>query len=323
MIATLNGPGRRSPHIVVAGAGAMGCLFGGLLAEGGLRVTLLARRQEQAAAIRNSGLLMLGEGGDRRIAVDATTDVAGIAAPDIVLVLCKARDTAALAAALAALWRRGREAVAISFQNGLGNEQAIAASLGDDAVLGGVTPLGATLEAPGVVRNYTALPSQIGELSGGMSPRAQQVADLFSAHGVKTQAIPDIMRQKWKKLLLNVALSATSALTRLSLGEVLAVPELAATCRRAMDEAAAVAEATGVTLPTESRYAVFDATVGSGAARNKTSMCRDVEARRPSEVGAIYGSVIRLGEQHGVPVPTLQALASVILGIEASYPPRC
>ncbi len=55
------------PHVVIAGAGAMGCLFGGLLAEGGLSVTLLARRAEHVRAIRERGLLIVGEGGDRTI----------------------------------------------------------------------------------------------------------------------------------------------------------------------------------------------------------------------------------------------------------------
>ena len=127
------------------------------------------------------------------------------------------------------------------------------------------------------------------------------------------------MRDKWRKLFLNVALSASSAIADLTIGEVLAIPEMAATARRAMDEAAAVAIASGVDLGGEDRFGVFDTIVASGAARNKMSMCRDVLARRPSEVDAIYGSVIRLGKQHGVATPTLETLAAAIRGIESRY----
>jgi 2-dehydropantoate 2-reductase len=311
----------RSPHVVIAGAGAMGCLFGGLLAEGGLNVTLLARRQVHVDAIRNNGLLMLGEGGDRTIAVNASIDIASVAPADILLFHCKAYHTPALAAAVRPLFAdaRARDGMAISFQNGLGNEQTIAAILGSESVLGGLTAQGATLEAPGVVRNYATLPSMIGEMSGTASRRAERVAALLSAHGLPVQACTDIMQHKWKKLLLNVALSASSGATHLSIGEVLAIPELAATARRAMEEAAAVAAATGVILPEESRFDAFDTVVGSGAARNKTSMCRDIEARRPSELEAIYGSVIRLGIAHDIPTPTLQTLAALIKGIESHY----
>src|ERR1035437_3057637 len=96
------------PHVVIAGAGAMGCLFGGLLAEAGLNVPLLARRQVQVDAIRNNGLLMLGEGGDRTIAVNASIDIASIAPADILLFHCKAYHTSALAAAVRPLFAGAR-----------------------------------------------------------------------------------------------------------------------------------------------------------------------------------------------------------------------
>ena len=99
----------------------------------------------------------------------------------------------------------------------------------------------------------------------------------------------------------------------------MAIPDLAATARRAMDEAVAVALASGVDIADADRYGVFDAIVSSGAARNKTSMCRDVLARRPSEVDAIYGSVIRRGREYNVSTPTLEVLAAAIRGIKSHY----
>lgn len=304
------------PHIVVAGAGAMGCLFGGLLAERGLRVTLLARREEHVAAIRERGLLMIGEGGERTIAIGAETAASRIAPADIVLVQCKAHATRAVSESVAPLMRRG--SLAVSFQNGLGNEEIMAQALGAHAVLGGLTSLGATLEGPGAVRNYAVLPTVVGELGGGRSQRATELATLLSDHGIPTRASEDILAEKWRKLLLNVAMSATSGLTGLTIGGVAGLPELAGVARRAMDEAAAVAEACGVMLSQETRYAVFDGIVASGAARNKTSMRRDVEAGRPSEVEAIYLSVIRHGRAKGVPTPTLDAFAALVLGLEAA-----
>jgi 2-dehydropantoate 2-reductase len=314
-------PRNDAAHVVIAGAGAMGCLFGGLLAEGGLTVTLLARRADHVQAIEERGLLIVGEGGDRAVKLRATTDVASIAPPDIVLFQSKANGTAAIALAVKPLFSgpAARRAVAISFQNGLGNEEAIAAALGEGTVLGGLTSQGATLEAPGIVRNYATLPSLIGEMPGGLSQRSRELAQLFSSHGLPMQASDNIVRDKWRKLFLNVALSASSALTDLTIGEVLAIPEMASTARRAVEEAAAVAIASGMEIADEDRFGVFDVIVASGAARNKTSMCRDVLARRPSEVDAIYGSVIRLGKRYGIATPTLETLAAAIRGIESRY----
>ncbi|KRE09280.1 hypothetical protein ASE63_21450 [Bosea sp. Root381] len=305
-----------NPHVVIAGAGAMGCLFGGLLAERGLLVTLLARREAHVAAIRERGLLIVGEGGERRVPIGAATDAGEIAPADVVFVQCKAHATRAVSAAVAPLMGMG--SLAVSFQNGLGNEEIMAEALGRGAVLGGLTSLGATLEGPGVVRNYAALPTVLGELSGGLSPRAEALAALMSAHGIPTRASAGILAEKWRKLLLNVAMSATSGLTGLTIGGVAGIPALAAVARRAMDEAAAVAEACGVSLPPQTRYAIFDGIVASGAARNKTSMRRDIEAGRPSEVEAIYLCVIERGRTKGVPTPTLEALAALVLGLEAA-----
>ena len=73
------------PHLVVMGAGAMGGLFGGLLAEGGLRVTLVDAWAEHIETMRaQGGLRMVGVGGDRIIPLTATTDVSSIPAADVV-----------------------------------------------------------------------------------------------------------------------------------------------------------------------------------------------------------------------------------------------
>src|SRR5450631_3362878 len=89
-----------APHVVIAGAGAMGRLFGGLLAEGGLTVTLLARRADHVRAIEERGLLIVGEGGDRVVKVRAAIDAAAVAPPDVVLFQSKANDTVSMAFAV-------------------------------------------------------------------------------------------------------------------------------------------------------------------------------------------------------------------------------
>lgn len=308
------------PHVLIAGAGALGSLVGGLLAEGGLRVTLLARNAAHVAAIHAGGLRIVGEGGDRCVRLGAATAPGEAGHADLVIVLCKAPATGALCGALGPVLRP--ETIALSLQNGLGNEETIAQLLGAGATMGGLTALGARLEAPGVVRNFAALPTVIGEMRGGVSARAERLAALLSAHGLPTRASGDIVAEKWRKLLLNVAMSATSGLTGLTIGEVAARPALAAAARRAMEEAAAVAAACGVTLEAGDRFALFEAIVNSAAAGNKTSMRRDIEAGRASEVEAIYRSVIDRGRAHGVATPTLETLAALVEGLEAAQGAR-
>lgn len=303
-----------TPHILIAGAGALGSLFGGLLAEAGSRVTLFSRRKDHIEAVRRLGLRIVGEGGDRAVRVAATDSVDQIPQADIVIVLCKSTATADICQELRPVI--GHEAVAVSFQNGLGNEDIMATAWGAGMVIGGLTSMGATLEEPGLVRSYATLPTLIGELDGVASERVERLATLLTTAQLPTIATSSFLAAKWQKLLMNVAMSATSGLTGLTIGEVAAHPELSHIARRAIDEAAQVAKAEGVMLDQVARHEVLDSIINSGAARNKTSMRRDIEAARPTEVGAIYGSIITRAQQYRIATPTLEALAALMRGLE-------
>ncbi len=112
------------PEVVVVGAGAaMGCLIGGLLGESGIEVTLVDVWAEHVAAIEKDGLRLIGDTHDRVVPVRATNESATIDGADIVIVQCKALHTSAAVEGAKVLF--GADTVAISFQNGLGNEETI------------------------------------------------------------------------------------------------------------------------------------------------------------------------------------------------------
>lgn len=301
-------------EILIAGAGALGSLFGGLLAEGGHTVTLFTHRRDHVEAIRQNGLQIVEDSGSRFVKVAATDDPGDAPPPDIAIVLVKATATQAACRLLARVIHAGT--TCISFQNGLGNEEIIAREWPDGHVLGGLTSMGATLEAPGLVRSYGTLPTIVGERDGSMSERVRSLAALFSDCRLPTTATDRFWHAKWQKLLMNVAMSGTSALTGLTIGGVARVPALATVNDRAVDEAAAIAGAEGVILDVQARRALLDGIVRSGAARNKTSMRRDLEAGRQTEVEAIYGRMIDRARRAGIPVPTLETLAALIEGCE-------
>ena len=307
-------------HVVVVGAGAMGCLFGGLLKEGGLNVTLVDVWREHVDAIHRDGLRILGYGGDRSIPVRAALSAEGLPPADVVLVQCKAHHTRAAVGASLTLF--GEETVAISFQNGLGNEKVIGEVVGMERVLGGLTAQGASVESPGVIRNYSELPSYIGEMGGGSSERALRVAEAFTAAGLPTHESEDIRREIWKKLMANLSLSPASALADLSLDDVVAVPELRDVLFEAVDEAAAVARASGINLENEEAREVLHQLTGSGGTgANKSSICRDILHKRPTEIDYINGAVVRLGESLGIPTPVNRVLVAAVKALESKYAP--
>ena len=306
------------PKIAVVGAGAMGCLFGGLLAEGGLDVTLVDVLQEHVDRINRDGLRIVGYGGDRSIPVRATTEPSGLPAVDVLFVQCKAPYTKEAVRRVLHLLRD--DSVAISFQNGLGNEENIGEVVGMERVLGGVTAQGAAVEEPGAVRNFGNLPTHIGEMGGGISERAQRIAAALDRAGLQTTAVPDIRQAIWKKLLANIAISPTSAIANMTIKQVFAVPELRETAFEALDEAVEVARAEGVELNAAETREVIDQIAGpTGTGDNKSSLCVDIINRRPCEIDVISGAVVQLGRKHDIPTPVNKTLVAAVKALESHY----
>lgn len=311
-----------NPDVVVVGAGAMGGLFGGLLAEGGLPVTLVDAWPEHVAAINDGGLRMVGVGGDRRIKIKATSDARSIAKADVVLVQCKAYANEAAAESIRHLFGADGSTVAISFQNGLGNEERIGRIIGAGNVLAGLTSQAGLVEAPGVVRNFGDLPTQIGEKGGGISERAKAIAAAFSRHNLPVTASANVMREKWKKLLGNVSLGAISAVTDMRSFEIMGLPETRAVALRALDEAAAVARAEGHDLDLDEARSVMLKlvdTTGGGTGASKSSMREDIIRRRRTEIDTIHGAVADLGRKHGVATPMIDTLVALVKGLQSQY----
>lgn len=306
------------PTVAVVGAGAMGCLFGGLLAEGGLDVTLIDVWQEHVDRINGKGLQMVGYGGDRSIPVRATTDPSGLEPVDVLFVQCKAPYTKEAVGRVLHLLRE--DSVAISFQNGLGNEENIGEVTGIERVLGGVTAQGAAVEGPGAVRNFGDLPTHIGEMGGGVSERSRRIAAALDRAGLQTSAAADIRQAIWKKLLANIAISPTSAIANLTIKQVFALPELKETAFEALDEAVEVARAEGVDLNAAETREVIDQIAGpEGTGDNKSSLCVDILNRRPCEVDVINGAVLKLGRKHGIPTPVNKTLVAAVKALESHY----
>ncbi len=303
------------PEIVIVGAGGMGALFGSILQEGGLEVTLVDTNAEHVAAMQDRGLRISGFGGERIVQMEVRGDASGIGHADIILFQCKSHGTRDGAEDIRHLVGGG--ALCVSFQNGLGNEEIIGEVVGEGNVLGGLTAMAAVLEGPGHIRDFSRVPSHIGEMTGGSSERATRIALALTGAGLETHVSENVTLDIWKKLLGNIAMSAASGATDMTSVEVLSVPELKATAFRALDEARAVAAAAGISLDREAVVRGLNLiTTPGGTGDNKSSLCVDLLNRRPTEVAFIYGTVIELGRRHGVATPTLETLAAIVRGIE-------
>jgi 2-dehydropantoate 2-reductase len=310
--------GLEKPKVVVVGAGGMGALFGSVLKEGGLQVTLVDTNADHVTAIRENGLQITGFGGDRTVEIAATQDAGTVEVADVILFQCKAHGSRDAARSVRHLVTGG--AVCISFQNGLGNEEVIAEEVGAGNVLGGLTTMAGEMLGPGRIRDFSRVPAYLGEMEGGISDRAQQITSAFTAAGLETHASENIRLDTWKKLLGNIAFSALSGATNLTSAACLRVPELKQTSLRALDEALAVAASLGIDLDREEVVKGMEMiSQPGGTGDNKSSLCVDILNQRPTEVDFIYGSVIAKARETGVATPTLDTLASIVKGLESHY----
>jgi len=306
----------KSTKFGVLGAGAMGSFFGGLLAERGLDVVLIDVWQEHVDNINAEGLRIVGEGGDRRVKVRATSKPEEEAPVDVVFVQCKAAHTAGAIKGAAKMFTK--DTIFISFQNGLGNEELVEELMGPGSVLGGLTAQGANIEGPGHIRAHTHLPTWIGEMDGKSSSRVAQLCSLFSEHNLPCQESQEIRKQIWCKLLYNLAVSPMSTLTDLSLREVFETPGSRAVADLLVREGLAVAAAEGVAIPAEEADHILEKVIASRQ-ENKTSMCVDVLKKRQSEVDFINGRIVALAKRHGIQTPVNVAMVFFVKALEAKF----
>jgi len=201
--------------ILIAGAGALGSVVGGLLAAAGSPVTLLGRRAH-VEAIRARGLLIDGLFGLHRVTgLACATDANEVRGPyTAILLTVKAYDTAAMAAAVAP--HLAADGFLVSLQNGLGNVEAAERAVGPARVLGGRVIFGAEIVEPGHVRvTVYADPVLIGSPDPSDRARraaAERWATTLAAAGVPAEPTDTLVAELWAKVLYNAALNPLVAL---------------------------------------------------------------------------------------------------------------
>jgi 2-dehydropantoate 2-reductase len=267
-------------------------------------------------AIKSKGLKMVGFGGDRYINIGVSDNPVELTPVDVVFVQCKAAATAeAIKNAKPII---DDNTVVISFQNGLGNEETIAEIIGEEKVLGGLTAQAANMEGPGIVRNHAELPSWIGEMSGGPSERVTQLCQIFTDNGIPTDPSQDIKRRIWNKLFANIAVSPMSGITNLQIRDLFAKDDAQQLAFTIIDEALKVAQAEGLDISQDESREVLLKIIASDQT-NKSSLCVDILNKRKTEIDFINGSVVRLGEKHGIPTPLNKAMVALVKTIEYQY----
>ncbi|HEF4736878.1 2-dehydropantoate 2-reductase [Burkholderia multivorans] len=306
-------------RIAILGAGAMGSLFGGLLAESGEDVTLIDVNDAHLDAIRRDGLRIDDDRGERHIttlqalrpeAANASADTPF----DLLIVFTKSLHTRVALDGVRALLTPHTHV--LTLQNGLGNVETLNAFVPLERILVGVTTWPADLAGPAHVLSHGAGTIRMMTADGAASPFAAAVADALSRAGLACTLDADVWAAIWEKVAFNAALNTLCAVTRCTvdqLGEHHDGPRLALAI---VAETAAVARAKGIAVDAARIARNVEHAIREHRG-HRPSMLQDVLAGRRTEIDAISGKVVAAAREVGLAVPHTETMLSLVRVIDA------
>jgi 2-dehydropantoate 2-reductase len=303
-------------RVCIVGCGAVGSLFAANLATlPELEVFAYDLNVDHVEAINRDGLRLTGAA-EVLGRLTAFTDAARLPACAFGIVATKAMHTESAIAAAAHAFADGAVA---SVQNGIGNEEVLAAHCA--RVIRGTTFPAGRLTAPGVVAWEVQGETTLGPYEDAPTPLEEvaRLADLCSRAGMPTSAVADARGPQWRKVIFNAATNPLGALTGLTHGAVCERPALRALASQLVSEGTAVAAAQGIALDADPEELIDYAARPEVAYGHKASMLQDVEARRPTEVDYLNGGVAEFGRRYGVPTPGHDIIRALVKGVEASW----
>lgn len=315
-----------SGTIVVAGAGSIGCYVGGMLADAGLNVSLLARPRviDEIAA---SGLRLTGvDGFDRVVAADRlrmSGDPALLADAALVLVTVKSADTREMADQIAR--HAPSDVVVVSLQNGVGNAETLQARLPGRRVLAGMVPFNVMSLGEGRFHRATSGDIVIARDTADTAAR-------LSVPGLRFKPSDDIAGVQWGKLIVNLN-NALNALSGLPLRRQLEQRAWRRLFADQMAEGIAAMRAAGIRPVSATPLPVwltphllrlpdglFKALLGRTMkidAEARSSMWEDLRRGRRTEIDYLQGVIVDLADRHGRDVPVARAVLALVKRAEA------
>ncbi len=292
----LNDQNYQLPGILIVGTGALASLFAARLARAGHSITMLGSWKAGLEALQKDGVRLLDSAGnEHRFLVQATSDPRECRGIHHALVLVKAWQTEFVAEQLRECL--AAEGLAVTLQNGLGNRETLARSLGSNRVALGVTTTGATLLGPGLVREGGE-----GVISMERHPALGPVDEALRSANFNVDLVEDAQSLVWGKLVINAAINPLTAILRVPNGKLLELPSAREMMNALAREAARVAQAERIPLPFSDPVAAAE-DVARKTAANHSSMLQDVLRGAPTEIDAICGAVVKIGRNHSIENP--------------------
>lgn len=312
-------------HVVVIGAGAIGCYIGGALQQGGFITTLLGR-EPSLRPLQNAGHLLLTNyrGLDARIPMPNLSSTPEILAEaDLIIVAVKCLAMRDVVQDIAR-WAQPSTPI-ITLQNGIGSENVLIDRLPRIQLHRGIVGFNVARLAGNHFHCGTD-----GELfiEQGLAPSVlAQLQQALQLSDIQLQKTQDFVALRWAKLQLNLN-NAINALSDLPLKEQLAHRDYRRVLAMAMRELLDVTQALNIELPKLTRVNanwlptllslpnfIFTRLTSSMLAidpQARSSMWDDLQQGRFTEVDFLNGAVVEAADHLGIPAPTNRMLCKLI-----------
>ena len=306
-------------RIAIMGAGSLGTILGAYLNKAGIKVDLIDAYKAHVDALNEKGAHVTGQYIDFIVPVKALTPDQMEGEYDYFLYIAKQTVNATAVPQMAKHLKK--DGAIITLQNGI-PEVAIAEIVGADRVVGCPVGWGATFKGPGVselTSNPNNMEFDIGELSGGETPRLLEIQEILSKM-CPTHILPNLLGVRWTKVLINSTLSGLSAVTGGTFGDVLDHDKALDVVSYVGNEVVKVGRAQGVVfekmvgmpladlvsweteeqrLAVKERYKLFF----KAHRLLKASMLQDLEKGLKTEIMAINGVTYEGGRKVGIATP--------------------
>jgi len=316
--------------IAVVGCGAVGSYYGARLGRSGQETHFLLRSDYEA--VRRRGVLIRSPEGDFRFQPKCARTPEEIGVCDLALIALKTTANDQLQRLLTPVV--GKSTAILTLQNGLGNEDLLAALFGEEKVLGGLCFVCLNRVEPGVIQHIAHGTIVMGEYNRRPEPRTHDIASMIRNSGVPCKVTDDLAFTHWEKLVWNIPFNGlgvaaaagydavmAGVLTAggkpspcLTTDELLAEPRWEQLVRELMLEVIAAANALGLKLPDSIVEKQISRTRDMGA--YKASTLLDFEKGQALELESLFLEPLRQARRAGVAVPRLAALGELLKAMD-------
>jgi len=304
------------PRVAIVGIGPVGGILAAHLARARHYVVLCDIQKPHLDAIKDRGLSITGfleMTAQCERAAYSVSELSNFPEVNTVIISTKASVLPRLVPEIAKIARPGTRL--ISCQNGLDNEEYLAEAFGPDNVLRIVVNFAGSQMGDGhIAMSFFNAPNYIGAMTGKSEPLARQMAEMMTEAGLDTQFTQNIKKYEWEKVILNTALSATCALTRKSMKDMMDFEQTELLAEELMREGVEVAEAAGVKF--DEGFLEHGIQYLKKAGYHRTSMHQDILRRLPTEIDWLNGRIVERGRALGLQTPYNFAITALVKGLE-------